>query len=450
VVTTALVAVSLIAGLAGTAWQARVATRRFNDVRALAHAVVFDIHDAIANLPGSTKARETLVQHALRYLDHLNREARGDLGLQRELAVAYSKIGDVQGRPMFPNLGHPSAALESYDKAMRLLGEVTRAQPESTAIVHDWITLSLKRSDLLLTLGQPREAMDEAMDNRRRILSELRRRPGNRVLEDDLCVNYSHVITMKRAAADTLGAIEDCTAYLALVESLFRAEPGNPDYRRGALIANTKMAQLRGPRGERDSARVFYQRAEDLAHQAVDAQPNNTDAARDLSIVMCEHALFLSDGGEIDSALAVYGRAMKISEDLAAKDPDDVLQQADLANSHYEIGTMLVHARRYPAARERFEEAFDRYARIAAADSANLESRIYMARCGRLAGEACRELSNGSRSGEERARWRSLAMTWLVRSQTLYQALGKAGALAGEEIAAPDEVDRLVAGMRKD
>ena len=61
--------------------------------------MVFDLHDAIANLPGSTKAREILVQHALRYLDSLSHEARDDWALEHELAVAYAKIGDVQGRP---------------------------------------------------------------------------------------------------------------------------------------------------------------------------------------------------------------------------------------------------------------------------------------------------------------------------------------------------------------
>jgi serine/threonine protein kinase len=60
VVTTGLVVASLVAGLAGTAWQARVASRRFNDVRGLAHAVVFDIHDAIANLPCTRFAISTI------------------------------------------------------------------------------------------------------------------------------------------------------------------------------------------------------------------------------------------------------------------------------------------------------------------------------------------------------------------------------------------------------
>jgi hypothetical protein len=39
---------------------------------------------------------------------------------------------------------------------------------------------------------------------------------------------------------------------------------------------------------------------------------------------------------------------------------------------------------------------------------------------------------------------------WLERSRTLYQALGSAGALAGEEVAAPAEVEQLLAATRKE
>ena len=54
-----LVALSLTGGLAAAIWQARIARaerllaeRRFNDVRQLAHAFLFDFNDAIQNLPG--------------------------------------------------------------------------------------------------------------------------------------------------------------------------------------------------------------------------------------------------------------------------------------------------------------------------------------------------------------------------------------------------------------
>jgi eukaryotic-like serine/threonine-protein kinase len=457
VVSTTLVLLALVAGLAATTWQAGVARRerdranqRFNDVRELAHAVVFDIHDAIANLPGSTRAREILVDHALRYLDSLSREAKGDVLLQRELALAYAKIGDVQGRPMFPNLGRTAPAMESYEKALGLLEVVCRALPESTLVLHDWIVVSQRRSDLLGIMGRPHEAMTAALATRQRIVDELARRPDDLVFQSDLCVAYGRLVNMKQAAADTTGAIEECTPYLRLVEGLFRSNPGDPAYRRGVLIACEKMAELRSMRGERDSALVFYERAEALASEAVAALPNNTDASRDLSIVYGAHGLFLAEGGDLDSALAVYDLGMKIAEHLAAEDPDNALQQADVAAGHYEIGTMLMEGGRYRDAEARFSEAFDRYGRLASADTGNAENRAYMARSGRGAGEACQSLSQRAASRDERSRWRLRAVTWLGRSLDIYRGLARTGALTGEETVAPAELERLMAGLKPD
>jgi non-specific serine/threonine protein kinase/serine/threonine-protein kinase len=451
---TTLVALALVAGLAGTTWQAGVARRerdraqrRFDDVRQLAHAVVFDIHDAIASLPGSTRARETLVQHALRYLDGLSIEAKGDLSLQRELALAYSKVGDVQGRPMLPNLGQSAAALGSYDKSLALLAVVCAAQPESAMAVHDLVVVSQRRSDLLNVMGRPREAMSAALETRERILAELVRRPEDPLFQGDLCVAYGRLVNMKQAASDTLGAIEECTAYLQLVERLFRASPADPALRRGALIACTKMAELLEMRGDRPAALAHYQRAGGLAREAVAALPHNTDASRDLSIVYGVHGMFLASGGEIDSALAVYGLSMTIAEQLAAQDPDNALQQADVAAGHHEIGIMLAKGRRYRAAEASFREAFERFGRLVAADTGNAEHRTYLARSGRGAAEACRALSQQVRSSAERSQWRARAAAWFGRSLSLYRELDRAGALTGEDAAAPGELERIVAGL---
>src|SRR5262249_37005140 len=81
----ASVALVLIVGIAATTWEAHVANaqrlraeRRFQDVRALANSLLFELHDAIQNLPGATAARELLVKRALQYLDSLSRESAGD------------------------------------------------------------------------------------------------------------------------------------------------------------------------------------------------------------------------------------------------------------------------------------------------------------------------------------------------------------------------------------
>ena len=135
----ALVVVALIAGIVGTSWQARVARReraraeqRFDDVRQLANAALLEIHDAIRDLPGSTPARQLLVSKGLEYLDKLARDAGDRPDLQRELAGAYLKVGDVQGRPLNPNLGDTAGALASYRKAVGIyesIGAAASADP---------------------------------------------------------------------------------------------------------------------------------------------------------------------------------------------------------------------------------------------------------------------------------------------------------------------------------
>ncbi len=122
-----IVAASLVGGLGVAVWQARVASqarvaaeaeraraeRRFRDVRHLANRFLFEFHDAIATLPGSTPARKLVVATAVQYLDGLATESSGDRQLQEELAVAYDRIGDVQGSPTGANLGDVAGALES-------------------------------------------------------------------------------------------------------------------------------------------------------------------------------------------------------------------------------------------------------------------------------------------------------------------------------------------------
>src|SRR5262249_26758563 len=159
-----------------------------------------------ANLPGSTRARETLMLHALRYLDGLSHEAVGDVELQKELAGAYVKIGDVQNRPMFPNLGRTADALKSYEQALPLLTGAARAQPESTTVAHNLILVSQRRADVLRMTGRSREALAELVRARDRAQAQLARHPRDPMFETDLCVGYGRTIDLRIAAADTAGA----------------------------------------------------------------------------------------------------------------------------------------------------------------------------------------------------------------------------------------------------
>ena len=97
VVAAAAVFFALSAGLTISVYEARIASYRQQQVRAMADKLVFDVHDAVRDLPGSTKARAVIVQTALDYLDSSVNSVQGDGRAEKELAKAYRRLGDVQG-----------------------------------------------------------------------------------------------------------------------------------------------------------------------------------------------------------------------------------------------------------------------------------------------------------------------------------------------------------------
>jgi hypothetical protein len=125
----AVAALSLACGIAAATWKARVAEKRLREMQEVSHALIFDLHDSIATLPGATRARQRLISTSLRYLDRLSAEEAGDDSLLLDLAAAYEKIGEVQGNAFEANLGDSTEARRSFDKALELLRRYRSRHP---------------------------------------------------------------------------------------------------------------------------------------------------------------------------------------------------------------------------------------------------------------------------------------------------------------------------------
>jgi hypothetical protein len=134
----AIVALVTLAGVAATLVEARIAAangrraeQRFEQVRKLAHAMVFDVHDAIEPLPGATKPRALIVRLGLEYLDQLSHDATADASLQLQVAEGYLKLGRAQGASTESNLGDPAGAAASYKKAIDILDRLHARDPRN-------------------------------------------------------------------------------------------------------------------------------------------------------------------------------------------------------------------------------------------------------------------------------------------------------------------------------
>ena len=133
----ALLCVSILAGMCGVIWQARIADSerrraeaRAEDLRKLSGLLLSDIDEAIQKLPGSTPAQKLLVSTVLEHLNRAAKDASGDPQMELDLANAYTRLGNVQGNPYDQNIGDTQGALSSLDRAVSIATEACPARAE--------------------------------------------------------------------------------------------------------------------------------------------------------------------------------------------------------------------------------------------------------------------------------------------------------------------------------
>jgi tetratricopeptide (TPR) repeat protein len=158
---------ALVAGLGVSLWQGGIARtergraeRRLRDVHELSRAMLFDVQDAIEDLPGASQARALLVGKAADYLRRLAAESERDTSILRDLAEAYERLGGLQGRRMQQGIGKEDAALESYREAVRLRGEVAAMRPEDLEAQRAHAAALHGLAAFMIEHQMPREALE--------------------------------------------------------------------------------------------------------------------------------------------------------------------------------------------------------------------------------------------------------------------------------------------------
>jgi eukaryotic-like serine/threonine-protein kinase len=352
------------------------AERRFNDVRKLANTLLFDVDGRIATLAGSTKARELIVRNALDYLDGLSKEASGNVALQRELAVAYMKIGDIQGNRMAPNLGHAEDALLSYDKAAQIIDYLAASEGDRESLKALEVQLLAGKGQLhrqrddkkakeelgaaiaLAASLQPTPELQQHVVQSESGLVELHldAHDGNAAeAHANRCLQAAHAWSrltassassryyvgvaheLKAQAAALLGDPDNAVKQLELARTLFvdlsQHHPEDARYRRELRWVLTLVATYRAGIGsgdvwipnldDREGARTALREAIALHLAAVDADPADMRGRLDLAVSYIQLGAISSDLEALES----FGRARKLHDQLNERYRDDPYTQ---------------------------------------------------------------------------------------------------------------------------
>lgn len=292
------------------------ADRRFAEVRAMANTMLFDLHDKIERLPGSTEARMDMVRTGLQYLDSIAADGDIDPELMGELAEGYLRIGDILGNPRRANLGDSQAAIESYERSLAL-------------------RLDMPRSDeTKVRIAMTRLAMGEAMTSTSRV-----------------------------------GEAPDLyKAALAGVEGV--DSPGADDLR---VLVSQRLADLLLNQGRPEQAAEYFQSAADAAERL--AEGGDPTMVRRYTVALNELARALYNLGRATEAAPHLERSLALREAAAAANPTDERAKRDLALVNHRLGDIQPALGRPERQAAHFAVARDILAEIAAADPTNARAR---------------------------------------------------------------------------
>jgi serine/threonine protein kinase/tetratricopeptide (TPR) repeat protein len=359
VAATVVAIIILIIGIAATLREAQIAREqasiarsqraraeaRFNDVRKLANSLMFEVHDSIKDLPGSTPARKLLVTRALEYLDSLSQEAKGDRSLQGELAAAYEKIGDVQGMPRQANLGDTVGAEDSYRKALTIRDSLAAADSKDQEVRRQLTANYGKLSDLLWNKGDFKGAMEYSRKEiavAEALYQEDATNPANRSLLAAYRMDYGY----KQAVVgnDRAGGLETLRQGSAMLEQMLSEDPQNVQVRRLLGLSYFRTADvLKNDENDYPQALALYKKAIASTQALVVADPNNTDFRRMVAYDQFAMGQLSANMKDASVALVQDHEALSSFQKLAAADPANAQFQEDIAAVRSEIGEVLVN-----------------------------------------------------------------------------------------------------------
>ncbi|HEU5235318.1 MAG TPA: serine/threonine-protein kinase [Terriglobales bacterium] len=422
-----------------------MAERRFDDLRSLASSLMFEIHDSIRDLPGATPARKLVVSKALQYLDTLSKDASTDLSLQRELATAYQRIGDVQGGSTDANLGDTQGAIESYRKSLQIRESIARMRPhdpqakEELADIYDRVgSMAANARDYPQALASYGKSLE--------LLQQLPNAKTNPRILNQVAGDYYYLGMALSDSGDSAGAVENELRSISIRESL---KPKDARARQATQLrlagSYGTVAQMLRDQRDFDRALRYQRKAVSTISELAASEPQNQTYLRYLGQGNMYLGRILNEMGDPRGALTAYRKGALTLESIRRADPlnDSVLQ--DLAYFYAQLGELEINEGEVSSGVKHLRSAtstWDKEVRNDSSDKSAIAARgeVYLE-----AGRAYSTLALRSKSlAQTRQLWQQ-ARTNLHESMKMWKQLESQHAVISNERDAPQATAKALA-----
>ncbi len=338
-VTAAIVVITILsAGLYEINRERVISQRRFSDVRQLASRL-FDIDAQVADLTGSSRARQLIVNTALDYLRRLSVDVRGDPDLALDVGNAYMRVARVQGVPISPSLGQMDQAGQNLRLAEGFIESVLKAQPGNRMAMLRAAQIAHDRMILARLGGQ----YDEAVALARKAAERL----GNFDARKDDEPEAAAILNTYLNVADQFGMEQHFDEALRLsTRGTELAKMFNRPASAGSFL--WVSANVLKERGDLDAALTAIHESVTLLDPGP-AWITQVKQTHDFQLALIYEGRILGQDnsvslGRSEEAVEALERAFRITDEFVHRDPNDQSSRARLAMAGTDMADILRHS----------------------------------------------------------------------------------------------------------
>lgn len=338
-------AAALVVLFAGTAWgwrqsvetrrQAALAEQRVQDVRALVNTLLFEVHDAVASLPGSTGARKLILDRAHEHLADVQEAIPDNPALLLDMAEAYRRLGEVEGRPTGASLGDLAAARESFEQAITLARSAVGRDSTNLARLRRLGLLHERLAGTLAFGGEIEEGVAQSRQAQaiyERIASAYPDSGRHQLTAVIGRINLSDY--EGHPGFPNLGLVEAAEAGYEEARARLADPPLADDESYGVVryrgLVAERIARMLRLRGDYAAARARYEESLGVRAALYASYPNDDEAWRDVGVthqnlcsVLQGMGSFTDGRDHCDRALAIYSARFE-SDSLNAQTLSDL------------------------------------------------------------------------------------------------------------------------------
>ncbi len=345
-----IVMLMMFAGALAVVREARIARtaqfraeQRFEALRKLTNSMLFEFHDSIEKLPGSTAPRELVVRRSLEYLEQIAAEGNNDPATLRDLAAGYERIGRIKAEEGHPHLGGAGSfqeAHELYKKALTIRQKLAAANPEDVGLQMDLLGTMLNIAAIYTALGDQDDALG-VYQKQLAIEQRLEVRHDSEDLRYKTAGSHIGIADIQQ----TLGAYDSAEDHLrqalALNQSLLDKNPTSLRLLGGVWRSHAYLAMVLKFDKKYTEAAAESRRGLSISEKLTSRDPNDSEFQRWLINDYESLCASLAYSGFFSEVRGLCSKAIEINEAMVESDSNNVQAKADLANTNMTMGVAL-------------------------------------------------------------------------------------------------------------